>query len=83
MVEFLKNNSCGAKNSRDLLRDNFSCKCIEDLREAMSKHTKNQIGGFLSSLQEKNVLVLEDRSGESDLYWVNDSWLKENISLSW
>jgi len=94
VLKFLENNDCGASNSEDLLEDNYSCLSIEDLREVMTL-SSNQIGGFLSSLQEKGVLTLEDDRGYEfkpftsekeylpDLYWVNDSFLQENLDLSW
>lgn len=61
---FLSENGCGAQTPDDLLSDNFSCQCIEDLNGIMSL-TKNQIGGYLSSLQEKML----------------SSWKKEKVRL--
>lgn len=88
--KFLSSNTCGAETPEDLINDNHSCQCIEDLYEHFPNLTHNQVGGYLSSLQEKNVLVLEDRDGpicksknrvkqmqfEPDLYWVNEYYLK-------
>jgi len=86
---FLENNECGAKTAGELLDDNYSCKCIEDLREDLLL-SNNEIGGLLSSLQEKNVIYLDDRDGpiyegtsriafmnfEPDLYWISESYLE-------
>ena len=83
---FLSENSCGANTPEGLIDDNFSCQCLEDLEGQFSGLTRNQIGGYLSSLQEKGVLMFEERQGarctaknmftfEPDLYWVNDSYL--------
>lgn len=96
ILKFLKANGCNASTSEDLLEDNFSCQCLEDLEDVFPELSKNQIGGFLSSLQEKNVLWLDERDGsicksksriammnfEPDLYWVNDSFLEENSNLT-
>lgn len=87
---FLSNNGCGAETPEALLNDNFSCQCLEDLRELFSGLSNNEIGGYLSSLQEKSVIWLEERDGsicksnnrmarltfEPDLYWVDDSYLE-------
>lgn len=93
LLEFLKNNDCGAKSSEDLLEDNYSCQCIENLQDVYPELSKNQIGGFLSSLQEKGVLWIEDNRGTdyncitlkkeklADLYWVSDNFLEENRDL--
>lgn len=86
---FIKNNDCGAETPEDLLSDNYSYQCIEDLREDFDL-SNSEIGGLLSSLQEKNVIVIEERDGpiyegsnrlkrfsyEPDLYWVNESYLE-------
>jgi len=96
--KYLDHNDCGATTPGQLLEDNFSCHCIEDLRDIFGL-TNNQIGGYLSSLQEKCVITLEERDGdicksknriiqmnfEANLYWVNDSYLEsldENLSFS-
>lgn len=78
LINFLEENGCGAKTAGELLADNFSCQCIEDLRDTMKLSVK-QVGGFLSSLQEKSVIYIEDErgSGLPDLYWVSDSFLEE------
>jgi len=84
---FLSENGCGAQTPSILLGDNFSCQCIEDLNELFSGLTKNQIGGFLSSLQEKGVLMLDKRDGpiftkknmwtfEPDLYTAEEGYLQ-------
>jgi hypothetical protein len=84
---FLSENDCGAKTPEELLEDNFSCQCLEDLEGTFSGLSRNQIGGYLSSLQEKGVLMFEKRQGarandknmytfEPDLYWVEDSYIE-------
>jgi len=84
---FLSENDCCAQTPSELLDDNFSCKCLEDFEDMYPELSKNQIGGYLSSLQEKGVIYLEERMGaratstniwffEPDLYWVNDLYLE-------
>lgn len=90
--KFLYNNGCGAETPSELLGDNYSCQCIEDLREEMTDLSPNQIGGYLASLQEKGVLTLDERMGpicevgasrmkrfqfEPDLYWANEDYLEQ------
>lgn len=86
---FLANNGCGATTPEELIDDNYSCQCIEDLNEC-TNYTPSQIAGYLGSLTEKNVIWIEDRDGsvcksksrvaqmnfEPDLYWVNESYLE-------
>ena len=88
---FLDYNGCGAKTPKELLEDNFSCQCIEDLRDVFPEVSNNEIGGLLSSLEVKGFLNLEERDGsfckskskakqmifEPDLYWASDSVLEE------
>ena len=94
VLKFLGATGCGAESCEELLEDNFSCQCVEDLEDVFPELSKNQIGGFLASLQEKGVLQLDERDGpicksksammnfEPDLYWKNDSFLEENINLT-
>lgn len=91
LLNFLENNGCGAETPRELLDDNFSCQCIEDLRYIFPNLSNNQIGGYLTSLQEKGVIYLDERDGavcessnpikklnfEPDLYWVSNEFLEE------
>jgi len=87
---FLSYNECGATTPEELLEDNYSCQCIDDLRD-ITDFSNNELGGLLSSLQEKGILQLEERKGatlpknatrsqmmnfEPDLYWVNDSFIE-------
>ena len=82
--EFLENNGCAAETPEDLLNDNFSCQCVDDLEETIN-YTPNQIRGFLSSLIEKGVLWLEERDSLRivndttlpHLYWMSEEVLKE------
>jgi len=87
---FLSENGCGAQTPEELIDDNFSCQCGEDLEEIFGSLSRNQVGGFLSSLQEKQVIWKEERDGdfckssnratqmnfEPNLYWVNDSYIE-------
>jgi len=85
IAAFLADNGCGAQTPEQLLGDNFSCQCITDLVELFKeKLNKHQIAGFISSLEAKGVLWIEDRKDEGlpweklpDLYWVSDSYLEE------
>jgi len=95
ILKFLNNNNCSANSSIDLLEDNFSCQAIDELRDIMPELTSNQIGGFLASLETKNVLMLEEDRGYEynpftkkkeklpDLYWIEDSFLEKNLNLKW
>ena len=83
IITFLKENDCNAKSTEDLLEDNHSCQCMLDLRNINPSLSNNEIAGFVSSLIEKGVLSKEERSDEVDLYWVTDSFLENNIHLSW
>ena len=96
ICRFLAANCCGANNSEQLLNDNFSCQCVADLQSVFKDLTANQIGGFLSSLQEKSVIWMDERDGsicksenrikqinfEPNLYWVENSFLESNLELS-
>jgi hypothetical protein len=87
---FLDNNGCCARTASELLEDNFSCQCIDDLRELMTDKSNNEIGGLLASLQEKGVIWVDERDGavcesknraeqmmfEPDLYWADEDFLK-------
>ncbi len=88
---FLNENGCGAETPLHLLEDNFSCQCIQDLRDVYTSLSNSQVGGYLSSLMEKGVIWVEERDGavckypfgtiqESnfapDLYWVGDYYLE-------
>jgi hypothetical protein len=89
MAEFLKSNGCGAKTPSQLLNDNFSCQCWEDLRE-FKDFTNRQIPGLISSLNKKGVIFLDERDGKicksknkekqwnflPDLWWVSEEYLK-------
>jgi len=81
---------CGAKTPEELIDDNFSCQCLEDLYSIFDYLNKHEITGLLSSLQTKGVINLEERSGpiyegtnkiesfnfEPDLYWCDTEYLK-------
>lgn len=87
--KMLRANGCFASNPDELLEDNFSCQTIEDFRK-ITDLSKNQIAGYISSLNEKNVIAIEERDGvsytgpskiiqmdfEPDLYWVTDDYLE-------
>ena len=89
---FLASNGCGAGTPEVLLGDNFSCKCMEDLTEELEEtYSPHEIAGFISSLESKGVLNIEDERGDEivhtkrglkrkklpDLYWVNKYYLEE------
>jgi len=77
------------KNLEECLSDNFTCQCIEELRDITGLSNK-VIGAILSSLQDKGIITLEERDGavcksrikiqqmnfEPDLYWLSDEFLK-------
>ena len=87
---YLGLNNCGATSPEELLSDNYSCQCIEDLRDEFSDIGVHSMSGLLSSLIEKGVLYLDKRDGlecksknplvqynfEPDLYWVNECYLE-------
>jgi len=82
---FLYENGCGANTPEELLGDNYSCQGMCDLQEIFSEMNDQEIGGFLSSLDKKGVLVLEEREDENgfgekiemeDLWWVTEDYLK-------
>lgn len=87
---YLAINGCGATNPEELLCDNYSCQCIEDLRDEFSDIGVRSMSGLLSSLEEKGVFYIERRDGlectsknrvaqfnfEPDLYWVNEMYLE-------
>lgn len=84
LMQFLEANDCGANTPNDLLLDNHSCHSMENLTDIMQE-TPQEIRGYISSLEEKGIMTIEDDrakgfpSGEklADLYWVNDSFLEE------
>jgi len=77
ILKFLSNNECGATKSEELLQDNFSCQSLEDIHDIMSEYNKHQASGYLSSLENKGVIYIEERRGDCDLYWINDSFLED------
>lgn len=73
----LKNNGCGAETAESLLVDNYSCQSMKDYREILPNLSDTQIGGYLSSLENKNVLYRdEDEWRGNTLWWVSDSYLE-------
>ena len=94
ITEFLKSNGSGANTPAQLLNDNFSCQCWEDLRE-FKDFTVHQIPGLVSSLNSKGVIYLDERDGKvctskskakqwdflPDLWWVSESYL-ESLPLN-
>ena len=87
---FLSENGCGAQTASELLDDNYSCQCLEDLNDIFEDLNKHEISGLLGSLQSKGVINLEERSGpyytgtnkinsysfEPDLYWCDSDYLE-------
>ena len=90
MIKFLANNGCGAENADDLLGDNYSCQSMDDFNELFSDLLDQQIGGFLSSLEQKGVIWADNREGEMcmagdllpNLWWATESYL-ESLNLNW
>ena len=75
---FLDDNGCGARTPNELTADNFSCQNIEDLCE-YQELSSQQVGAFIGSLIEKDIIHKEERNkNETDLFWINDSFL-ENL----
>lgn len=70
-------NGCGAETPDELIDDNMACMRVLDFRKAFPKLTKNQINGYIASLQVKGVLYFEKRMPfDHDLYWVDNGYLK-------
>ena len=72
----LKENDCGAKTASDLLEDNFSCKSMEDYLELAPNFTAATIGGFLSSLEKKDVIYRDEDEGRPVVWWVTEAYLE-------
>lgn len=68
-------NRTGNDAWKSLVYDNFSCVDTNDLKPIGNKKV---IAGLISSLVEKEVIEIEDRSddGESDLYWFAMDFVK-------
>lgn len=73
--EFLRDNGCGAGTPNDLISDNFSCNCVEDLCDSQNLNAQ-EVGGLISALDKKCILWVEERDRDCDLYWVADWWLE-------
>ena len=74
---FLADNGCGAFTVNDLSCDNFSCQTVEDLCEYQELNAQ-QVGAYLGSLIEKEVILKEPRESENlpDLFWITDDFLE-------
>jgi len=91
---WLGNLENGARTPEELLSDNYSYLCLETMNN-LFKHelglSTKQIAGYLASLQEKGVLVLEERDGpyisentslqkrisfEPDLYFIDEDYIQ-------
>lgn len=66
-------NRTGNDAWKSLVYDNFSCVDTNDLKPIGNKKV---IAGLISSLAEKEVIEIEERSGESDLYWFAMDFVK-------
>ena len=90
IIRFLANNGCGAENADHLLGDNYSCQSMEDFNELFEDLTDQQIGGYLSSLEQKGVIWADERIGEMcmagdslpNLWWASDYYL-ESLNPNW
>ena len=84
IIAQLNSNGCNAKTAEDLLVDNYSCASMSDYREIVpffSKYrnvfTDQQIGGYLSSLEKKDIISRdEDADRGITLWWITDNYLK-------
>ena len=80
IIRFLANNGCGAENADHLL----------DFNELFEDLTDQQIGGYLSSLEQKGVIWADERIGEMcmagdplpNLWWATEDYL-EALNPNW
>ena len=90
ITKFLANNDCGAENADTLLGDNFSCQSMDDFKLLFKDLTEQQIGGYLSSLEQKGVIWADNREGEMcmagdslpNLWWATEDYL-ESLNPNW
>ena len=90
IIRFLANNDCGATTPESLLGDNFSCQSMQDFNELFEDLTDQQIGGYLSSLEQKGVIWADERIGEMcmagdplpNLWWATEDYL-EALNPNW
>lgn len=86
--KWLQHTDNGANTPAELLNDNFSCKAFQDFRELFDELSDARIKGYISSLEKKCILMIEDDRGYEynpgfkreklpDLYWINDSYLEK------
>lgn len=73
---FAANNDCGAETPSDLIDDNHSCQAFEDFQSLFPELNDSQIKGYISALDSKQVISIEERKGDCDLFWVTDSFLE-------
>lgn len=66
-------NRTGNDAWKSLVYDNFSFVDTNDLKPIGNKKV---IAGLISSLVEKEVIEIEERDGESDLYWFAMDFVK-------
>ena len=71
----------------DLEADNYSCASLDELQGIFPQYNKFQIGGFLGSLVNKQVLWFEDRKEERkfdrsyiDLYWITNKYIEYKVA---
>ncbi len=90
IIRFLANNGCGAETADSLLGDNYSCQSMEDFNELFENLSDQQIGGYLSSLEQKGVIWADEREGEMcmagdslpNLWWATEDYL-EALNPNW
>lgn len=63
MIRFMANNDCGADTPDYFLVDNYSCQDMESLTNLFDLN-EQQIGGYLSSLEQKGCIWKDERIGE-------------------
>jgi hypothetical protein len=69
----LQVNRSGADAWKSLVADNFSCVETSDLK---SIGNEKVIAGLISSLEEKEVIEIEERGKKPDLYWFTMSFVE-------
>tara|TARA_R100001244_G_C5114123_1_gene121879 strand:+ start:224 stop:640 length:417 start_codon:yes stop_codon:yes gene_type:complete len=86
MIRFLANNGCGAQTPDSLLGDNYSCQSMEDFNELFENLSDQQIGGYLSILEQKGVIYADERIGEGGHFvkkGKNVIFVEEDLPTLW
>ena len=86
MIRFMTNNGCGATTPDSFLADNYSCQSMEDFNELFKDLTDQQIGGYLSSLEQKGCIYMDERIGEGGKFVKkghNVIFVEEDLPTLW